>query len=87
LTETTFSFQYIDYTYVRAQSPTLEATLRQEVAAFSNDLRRGPASGLTGDGGVRAGQVSLEFYQKKRRWPFAPENIPWEVCSILYYLL
>jgi hypothetical protein len=26
--------------------------------------------------------VSLEFYQKKRRWPFAPENIPWEVWTV-----
>lgn len=35
-----------------------------------------------GENGLRAGQVSLEFYQKKRRWPFAPENIPWEVWTI-----
>lgn len=82
--------EYIDYTYVRAQSPTLDATLRQEVAAFSNDLRRVGAAGTAaggavagiGDSGLRAGQVSLEFYQKKRRWPFAPENIPWEVWTI-----
>jgi hypothetical protein len=69
----------------------LDATLRQEVAAFSNDLRRvgaagatagGAVAGISGDGGMRAGQVSLEFYQKKRRWPFAPENIPWEVWTI-----
>ena len=26
--------------------------------------------------------MSLEFYQKKRRWPFAPENIPWEVWTV-----
>ena len=57
--------------------------MRQEVAAFSNDLRRvGAAGPASGDGGIRAGQVSLEFYQKKRRWPFAPENIPWEVWTI-----
>lgn len=83
--------EYIDYTYVRAQSPQLDATLRHEVAAFSNDLRRvcavGPSAGAgaiggLGDGGIRAGQVSLEFYQKKRRWPFAPENIPWEVWTV-----
>jgi len=68
----------------------LDATLRQEVAAFSNDLRRVGAAGTAaggavagiGDSGLRAGQVSLEFYQKKRRWPFAPENIPWEVWTI-----
>ncbi len=64
--------------------------MRQEVAAFSNDLRRVGAAGTAaggavagiGENGLRAGQVSLEFYQKKRRWPFAPENIPWEVWTI-----
>jgi len=70
---------YIDHTYVRAQSPQLEATLRQEVQAFSNDLKQT-------DGGrnvSRSGQVSLEFYQKRRtRWPFSSDNIPWEVWTI-----
>lgn len=29
------------------------------------------------------GQISLEFYQKKKsRWPFSDECIPWEVWSI-----
>lgn len=28
-------------------------------------------------------QVALEFYQRKRgRWPFATENIPWEVWTL-----
>lgn len=30
----------------------------------------------------RSGTVSLEFYQKKRRWPFAVDNIPWEVWTV-----
>ena len=78
--------EYIDYTYLKAQSPQLDAALRQEVAAFSNDLRRvGQGAGIAGAAGgdgLRGGQVSLEFYQKRRRWPFAPENIPWEVWTI-----
>ena len=65
----------LGYTYVRAQSPGLDRTLRQELAAFSNDLRRnsGPDRG--------AGQVSLEFYQKKKRW-LGQEDIPWEVWTV-----
>jgi autophagy-related protein 101 len=32
--------------------------------------------------GPKAGQLSLEFYQRRRtRWPFPPENIPWEVIK------
>ena len=63
------------YTHVRAQSPGLDRTLRAELAAFSNDLRRnsGPDRG--------AGQVSLEFYQKKKRW-IGQEDIPWEVWTV-----
>jgi len=63
------------YTHVRAQSPGLDRTLRAELAAFSNDLQRnsGPDRG--------AGQVSLEFYQKKKRW-IGQEDIPWEVWTV-----
>ena len=62
----------IDHTYVKAYSPGLAATLRQEVNTFTSDLKAG----------VKSGQVSLEFYQKKRKWPFAPEDIPWEVWTV-----
>lgn len=83
---------YIDHTYVKAQSPLLDATLKQEIAAFSQELRLGgglvggPSPRAGGGDGIRSsgsGQVSLEFYQKRRRWAFmAPENIPWEVWTI-----
>jgi len=78
---------YIDHTYVRAHSPLLDATLKQEVAAFSNELRSSVAGGVgasVGDG-IRSsgsGQVSLEFYQKRRKWLFPSELIPWEVWTI-----
>lgn len=45
------------------------------MAAFSNDLRRNSGT----DRG--AGQVSLEFYQKKKRW-LGQEDIPWEVWTV-----
>jgi len=63
------------YTYVKGQSPGLDRALRQELAAFSNDLRRNSGT----DRG--AGQVSLEFYQKKKRW-IGQEDIPWEVWTV-----
>ena len=75
---THFLSQYdeiVGYTYVRAQSPGLDRTLRQELAAFSNDLRRNSGT----DRG--AGQVSLEFYQKRKRW-IGQEDIPWEVWTV-----
>ena len=62
---------YIDHTYVRTQSPGLDRALRDEVANFSSDLR-----------GVKSGQVSLEFYQKRRKWPLGVDNIPWEVWTV-----
>lgn len=63
------------YTYVKGQSPGLDRALRQELAAFSNDLRRNSGT----DRG--AGHVSLEFYQKKKRW-IGQEDIPWEVWTV-----
>ena len=27
-------------------------------------------------------QVSLEFYQKRRKWPFQEERVPWEVWTV-----
>jgi len=82
---------YIDHTYVRAQSPLLDQNLRQEIAAFSQELRTLSAGAATlglgtgGDGGIRSsgsGQVSLEFYHKRRKWLFPSEIIPWEVWTI-----
>lgn len=38
---------------------------------------------LSNSGSDGMGQISLEFYQKKKsRWPFSDECIPWEVWSI-----
>ena len=68
-------FIFTGYTYVKGQSPGLDRALRQELAAFSNDLRRNSGT----DRG--AGQVSLEFYQKKKRW-IGQEDIPWEVWTV-----
>jgi len=66
---------YIDHTYVRTASPLLDGLLRQEIAAFSDDLKR--------SAGLKSGQISLEFFQRRRtRWPFPPENIPWEVWTV-----
>ncbi|XP_043520124.1 autophagy-related protein 101 isoform X3 [Frieseomelitta varia] len=35
-----------------------------------------------------SGQISLEFFQKKKnRWPFQPECIPWEVWTVRLELI
>ncbi|VDI40060.1 autophagy-related protein 101, partial [Mytilus galloprovincialis] len=66
---------FIDFTYVRTASDELDRKLKGHVSLFRDTLRSqdGPGSG----------QISLEFYQKKKtRWLFSPECIPWEVWTI-----
>lgn len=66
---------FVDFTYVRCASDELDQTLMKEVQNFSETLRN--------TDGPQSGQISLEFYQKKRlHWPFAPESIPWEVWTV-----
>eukprot|EP00096_Caligus_rogercresseyi_P014163 TRINITY_DN6690_c0_g1_i1.p1 TRINITY_DN6690_c0_g1~~TRINITY_DN6690_c0_g1_i1.p1 ORF type:complete len:227 (-),score=62.42 TRINITY_DN6690_c0_g1_i1:389-1069(-) len=80
--------EYIHHTYVRAQSPSLDQTLRKEVAAFSHDLRQVEYTARAAKASGGSGQVSLEFYQKRpTRWPFTPDSIPWEVWTIRTDLL
>jgi len=66
---------YIDHTYLRTHSSTLTQLLATEVGNFGTELR---AAGR----GIGSGQVSLEFYQKRKKWPFTVENIPWEVWTV-----
>ncbi|XP_022094157.1 autophagy-related protein 101-like [Acanthaster planci] len=67
---------FVDFTYVRCHSAELDRVLRKEVTAFRDSLR-------SSDGSLSNGQISLEFYQKKKnRWPFPDECIPWEVWTI-----
>lgn len=71
---------FIDFTYVCCSSPTLDRALRKEINNFSEQLRSHESCG--------AGQISLEFFQKKKnRWPFQTESIPWEVWTIRLDLL
>jgi len=99
---------FIDYTYVRADSQELDAALRREVNVFHDALRSSSlsssprlassppgqvfstsplsstaAAAAAAIDGTRSGQISLEFYQKKRtRWPFSTECIPWEIWTL-----
>jgi len=101
---------FIDYTYIRADSQELDSALRREVAVFHDALRSShlpleaspgrlassppghpvlassPTFAPGAAGGIdsaRSGQISLEFYQKKRtRWPFSTECIPWEIWTL-----
>ncbi|XP_074660285.1 autophagy-related protein 101-like [Tubulanus polymorphus] len=65
---------FVDFTYVRTASCELNETIQREIQTFRDTLRNGESG---------CGQISLEFYQKKRaRWPFPAECIPWEVWTI-----
>lgn len=66
---------FVDFTYVRIASDELDNYVSREVKAFCAALRsqEGPYSG----------QISLEFYQKKRtRWLFPSDCSPWEVWTL-----
>lgn len=66
---------FIDFTYVRVASDVLYKNVKREVTVFSESL--------SGNTAAVSGQISLEFYQRKRaRWPFPAECIPWEVWTI-----
>ncbi|KAG8129427.1 hypothetical protein E2320_016107 [Naja naja] len=66
---------FIDFTYVRVSSEELDRALRKAVGEFKDALRNSGSDGM--------GQISLEFYQKKKsRWPFSDECIPWEVWTV-----
>lgn len=63
---------FVNLTYVRVECDELEAAVRKEVTSFRDALRTSE--------GNHNGQISLEFFQKKRgTWPFTAECIPWEV--------
>lgn len=47
-----------------------------------------PQDALRNSGGDGLGQMSLEFYQKKKsRWPFSDECIPWEVWTVKVHVV
>lgn len=71
---------FIDVTYVRVASDQLDRAIKKEIDGFNSLLRSNER--------IASGQISLEFYQKKRaHWPFAAECIPWEVWTIKTELL
>lgn len=71
---------FIDFTYVCCTSQNLDRTIKREISNFSQQLRNNDSSGT--------GQISLEFFQKKRnRWPFQAECIPWEVWTVRLELI
>lgn len=72
---------YIDFTYVSCSSPTLDNAIRKEISSFSQQLRNNDSTG--------SGQISLEFFQRKRKtWPFtSTECIPWEVWTVRLELI
>lgn len=71
---------FIDLTYVCCTSSRLDQTIKKEISGFSELLR--------GNEGAGAGQISLEFFQRKKgRWLFQSECIPWEVWTIRLELI
>ncbi|CAF0956817.1 unnamed protein product [Adineta steineri] len=66
---------YTDFTYIVTTSQELQQTISDKINQFQDKLR---LSGLNS-----SGQITLEFYQKKKSgWMFKPEEIPWEIWTI-----
>ena len=66
---------FVDFTYVRCDSSELDSYIRKQVREFKDALRE--------DSGSKSGQISLEFYQKKKgKWLFGAESVPWEIWTI-----
>ncbi|CAF3818808.1 unnamed protein product [Rotaria magnacalcarata] len=66
---------YIDFTYLQVTSQELQRTVAEKINLFHDKLRSSESN--------RSGQITLEFYQKKKsRWMFKPEEIPWEIWTI-----
>jgi len=66
---------FMDLTYVRCSSPSLDRNIKRKVSEFSEELRSSD--------GVSSGEISLKFFRKKRSsWPFPSECIPWEVWNV-----
>uniref|UniRef100_A0A8C2S221 Autophagy-related protein 101 n=1 Tax=Capra hircus TaxID=9925 RepID=A0A8C2S221_CAPHI len=65
---------------MNCRSEELDRALRKVVGEFRDALRNSGGDGL--------GQMSLEFYQKKKsRWPFSDECIPWEVWTVKVHVV
>jgi len=69
---------FIDLTYVRCASDTLNQHLRKDVVAFTNAL-------LNSDG--ESGQIAMEFYNKKKQRILFVETVPWEIWSLKLNLI
>ncbi|KAK6634565.1 hypothetical protein RUM43_011966 [Polyplax serrata] len=70
---------FIDFTYVCCSSENLDKTLKKEISGFSEALRE--------NDGPRSGQISLEFFQKKKNVFWTTECIPWEVWNVRLELI
>lgn len=60
-------------------SENLNKTLKKEISGFSEALRENDGPG--------SGQISLEFFQKKKNVFWTTECIPWEVWNVRLELI
>lgn len=70
---------FIDVTYVCCTSEQLDQAIKREIRLFSEQMRSNDSIGT--------GQISLEFFEKKKRWVRTPECVPWEVWTVRLELL
>jgi len=71
---------FIDFTYLHVTSQELQRVVAEKISQFHDALRSSETA--------RSGQITLEFYQKKKqRWVFSPEAVPWEIWTVKIELM
>ncbi|GAB6032780.1 hypothetical protein CHUAL_011642 [Chamberlinius hualienensis] len=69
---------FVDLSYVRCACPELDQNVRRDVTLFADKILNSEAS--------HSGQISLEFYQKKKG-VLSYECIPWEIWTLKLNLI
>ncbi|CAF0972615.1 unnamed protein product [Didymodactylos carnosus] len=70
---------FVDCTYLHVTSQELQRAVAEKISQFHDALRSSD--------GARAGQITLEFYQKKKQRWFSPESVPWEIWTVKIELM
>lgn len=72
---------FMDFTYVRITSDSLNKVISKHVSDFIEDLsRKRTEMPMT----TIKGTITIEFFQKRRsRWLFSDESLPWEVWNLV----
>lgn len=74
---------FMDFTYVRMTSDSLNKVISKHVSDFIEDMSRKRAEMPMTVTTIK-GTITIEYFQKRRsRWSFFDESLPWEVWNLV----